>query len=165
MAEMVIAAAAEEEVVQNSTTTAAGPPPKKPEKQEVDKQAEEIQAEIEKLQEKIQGIKLQIDKILNDRTGSKGDVDAAKVAVQKLYNEKKQVSIEKAQIMASRDAARSSLNARIAQEKQLRGEIKFSSLDAIESQIKELERRQATMSMSLSDEKKNYQGYQGPPTE
>lgn len=155
MAEMV-AAAMEEEIVTKANTTSAlaGIPPKKPDKQEVDKQAEEIQAEIEKLQEKIQGFKLQIDKILNDRSGSKGDVDAAKGAVQKLYNEKKQLSVEKAQIMASRDAARASLNARIAQEKQLRGEIKFSSLDAIDSQIKDLERRQATMSMSLSDEKK-----------
>jgi hypothetical protein len=57
-------------------------------------------------------------------------------------------------MMASRDSARASLNARINQEKQLRGEIKFSSMDAIDSQIKDLETRQATTSMTLNDEKK-----------
>eukprot|EP00607_Mallomonas_marina_P007365 CAMPEP_0182419432 /NCGR_PEP_ID=MMETSP1167-20130531/3900_1 /TAXON_ID=2988 /ORGANISM="Mallomonas Sp, Strain CCMP3275" /LENGTH=492 /DNA_ID=CAMNT_0024594369 /DNA_START=58 /DNA_END=1536 /DNA_ORIENTATION=- len=152
MAEMVeVVNLAEQEAVKASSTRN---PPKRPDKQELEKSVAEIQVEIEKLQEKVQGIKLQIDKISNDKSGSKGEVDTAKSAIQKLYSEKKQLSIEKAQIMASRDSARATLNARIAQEKQLRGEIKYNSLEAIDNQIKELERRQATMSMTLQDEKK-----------
>ena len=45
--------------------------PKKPDKQELEKQAEALQADIEKLQEKLKSIKIEIDKISNDRSGSK----------------------------------------------------------------------------------------------
>lgn len=141
-------------VVPETTVFKFTAPPKRPEKEELEKQCEAIQLEIDQLQDQLHSIKSQIEKIVNEKSGSKGGFDAAKAVIQKLYNEKKQLSLEKAQMMATRDAVRDSLQARINQDKQLRTEMKFVSADAIDSQIKDLETRQATTSMSLQDEKK-----------
>jgi len=129
-------------------------PVKKPDKAEVDKQCDELQLDIDKLNEKLQNIKIEIEKHGSNRSGSRGEFEAAKQVIQKLYAEKKQLSAEKAQMIAARDSARESLNNRINQEKQLRGELKYNSLEAIDREIKELETRQARTSMSLNDEKK-----------
>jgi hypothetical protein len=61
---------------------------------------------------------------------------------------------EKTTLSTARDAARDKINARINEEKNARSELKFNNLASIESQIRELEARQARTTMSLQDEKK-----------
>ena len=81
-------------------------------------------------------------------------MDAAKSVIQKLFEEKKRLTAEKTQAMASRDATRESLTTHINTEKSLKLECKFNSIEAIETHIRALETKQATTSMSLQEEKK-----------
>lgn len=71
-----------------------------------------------------------------------------------LMEERKRLNADKSTISAARDACRDKINARIADEKAARAELKFTSLDAIDKEIKALETRQARTTMSLNDEKK-----------
>jgi uncharacterized coiled-coil DUF342 family protein len=57
-------------------------------------------------------------------------------------------------LSTARDAARDKINARMNEEKNARSELKFNNLASIESQIRELEARQARTTMSLQEEKK-----------
>jgi uncharacterized coiled-coil DUF342 family protein len=126
----------------------------KPDKSKLQRETDEIQAEITVLQNESKGIKAKIDKIINDRSGSKGEFEAAKAVMQGLISEKKQVMNERNALGQSRDGARDKINAKINAEKAARAELKFSNVESIDSQIRELETRQARTTMSLNDEKK-----------
>lgn len=126
----------------------------KPDKSKLQRETEEIQSEITVLQNESKAIKAKIDKIINDRSGSKGEFEAAKAVMQGLISEKKQVLNERNALGQSRDAARDKINAKINAEKAARAELKFSNVESIDSQIRELETRQARTTMSLNDEKK-----------
>lgn len=71
-----------------------------------------------------------------------------------LMTERNRLMAERQEITVSRDACREKLNALINSEKAMRHDMKFSSVEAIDSQIRELELRQARTTMSLNDEKK-----------
>lgn len=77
-----------------------------------------------------------------------------KTALQQLINERKQLLDEKNLLSTQRDTARDRINAKMNEEKNARSELKFSNIESIESQIRELEARQARTTMSLNDEKK-----------
>jgi uncharacterized coiled-coil DUF342 family protein len=68
--------------------------------------------------------------------------------------ERNKLMSERNDITASRDLCRDKLNAMMNDEKAMRHDLKFASVEAIDSQIRELELRQARTSMSLNDEKK-----------
>lgn len=127
---------------------------KKPDRAEHDRQCNAITAEINALHEKAREAKNALDKLLNDRSGSKGEVEAARQAMQSLIAERKQMMAERNELTAQRDASRDKLVAYQNQEKAMRAEMKFSSIEAIDNQIRELEQRQARTTMSLNDEKK-----------
>jgi uncharacterized coiled-coil DUF342 family protein len=61
---------------------------------------------------------------------------------------------EKEALGVSRDKARDKIIAKTNEEKTARSELKFSNVESIESQIRELEARQSRTSMTLNDEKK-----------
>mmetsp|Transcript_2969 Transcript_2969/g.4497 ORF Transcript_2969/g.4497 Transcript_2969/m.4497 type:complete len:496 (+) Transcript_2969:73-1560(+) len=126
----------------------------KPDKSELQARSDEIQAQISALQNEAKEIKAKMDKIFNDRSGSKGEFEAAKTLMQALIAEKKQLVAEKNALGDARDAARDKINARINAEKAARSDLKFSSLEAIDKQIRDLESKQARTTMSLTDEKK-----------
>lgn len=68
--------------------------------------------------------------------------------------ERSRIMAERNEITASRDASRDKFNALVNNEKAMRQDMKYASVEAIDSQIRELEMRQARTSMSLNDEKK-----------
>jgi hypothetical protein len=81
-------------------------------------------------------------------------LDIAKTALQVLIKEKKHFLDEKNILSTARDAARDKINLRMNEEKIARSELKFHNLESIQSQIRELEARQARTTMSLQEEKK-----------
>ena len=92
--------------------------------------------------------------ILFFRIAAKAELDAARQGLKALTAERNRVLAERTEITSSRDACRDKLNALINNEKAMRHDMKFSSVEAIDSQIRELELRQARTTMSLTDEKK-----------
>ena len=84
----------------------------------------------------------------------KNELEAAKANLQLLLSEKKQLLDEKTQIGISRDHTRDKINLKINEEKVMKSELKFNNLESIDSQIRELEARQARTTMSLQEEKK-----------
>jgi uncharacterized coiled-coil DUF342 family protein len=71
-----------------------------------------------------------------------------------LIAERNQLNAEKNEITAARDAVRDRLTSLINNEKSMKADLKFSSVEAIDSQIRELEQRQSRSSMTLNEEKK-----------
>ncbi|CAE7630956.1 unnamed protein product, partial [Symbiodinium microadriaticum] len=126
----------------------------KPDKAKLQRDTDAIQAEITALQNESKGYKAKIDKIINDRGGSKGEFEAAKAVMQGLIAGRKQAMNERNALQLNRDAARDKINAKINAEKAARADLKFSNIESIDSQIRELETRQARTTMSLNDEKK-----------
>lgn len=84
----------------------------------------------------------------------KGDIEAARSIMQALIAERKILQTDKNTLSATRDAARDKITDRQNAEKAARAELKFSTAEAIDKQIRELETRQARTTMSLNDEKK-----------
>lgn len=74
--------------------------------------------------------------------------------MQTLMAERKLKTTERNDITTQRDASRDRLTVLQNQEKSLRAEMKFSTIDEIDRQIRDLEQRQARTTMSLNDEKK-----------
>lgn len=74
--------------------------------------------------------------------------------MQALLAEKKQLIEEKNAIGTARENTRDKINARTNEEKTARSELKFSNIESIDSQIRELEARQARTTMTLQEEKK-----------
>lgn len=148
MAEAAPAAAATTEPKAKKVTL------QKPDKAKLQRETDAIQAEITALQAESKAYKAKIEKINSDRDGSKGESDAARSVMQALNADKKQLMNERNALQQSRDAARDKINAKMNTEKAMRTELKFSSVESIDSQIRELETRQARTTMSLNDEKK-----------
>lgn len=126
----------------------------KPDKVKFEEEVEAIQKEIEAQEKEAAAIKSSFDKINNSRNSNKGEVDAARSLMAQLQNQRKELTAEKNALTVQRDAARDRLTAQTNAEKNARSEIKFTSLEAIDKQIRDLETRQARTTMTLQDEKK-----------
>lgn len=127
---------------------------KRPDRAELSKQCDAIMAEILELNAKAKRAKAETERILGDRGGNRGELEAARQGMKALIAERGRLLAERADITVSRDACRDKLNAMVNNEKAMRHDLKFASVEAIDNQIRELELRQARTSMSLTDEKK-----------
>jgi uncharacterized coiled-coil DUF342 family protein len=145
---------------------------KRPDRAELTRQCDGIMAEIMALNEKAKKAKAEMERFISDRGGNRvslgevevqvsitlvfvqGELDAARQAMKNLMAERNRLMAERQEITTQRDASRDKLNALINSEKAMRSDMKFASVEAIDSQIHELEMRQARTSMSLNDEKK-----------
>jgi uncharacterized coiled-coil DUF342 family protein len=127
---------------------------KRPDRTELQAKIDAITAEIAALNEKSKEAKAATEKIINDRSGSRGEFENARQVMQGLIAEKKLKMAEREELTNSRDASRDRVNAMVNNEKNMRAELKFASVEAIDRQIRELEQRQSRTTMSLNDEKK-----------
>jgi uncharacterized coiled-coil DUF342 family protein len=127
---------------------------KRPDRAELQAKIDVITAEINALNERSKEAKAASEKIINDRSGSRGEFESARQVMQGLIAEKKLKMAEREELTNSRDASRDRVNAMMNNEKNMRAELKFSSVEAIDRQIRELEQRQSRTTMSLNDEKK-----------
>jgi hypothetical protein len=93
------------------------------------------------------------EKIRIERNGGRQEFENARRAMGKLMNIKKALHAEKSAIEVTRDASFKKIGVGQEKEKAAKSAIKFSSVEAIDNQIKELEKRQARTSMSLTEEK------------
>lgn len=109
--------------------------------------------EIATFNKEISEIKSSQEKIRNERNSGRQEFENAKRAMSKLLNTKKALHAEKSEIEATREAAHKKITAGQDKEKAAKASIKFNSVEAIDKQIKELEKRQARTSMSLMEEK------------
>ena len=82
-----------------------------------------------------------------------GEVDTAKAAVNATNAERRDLMNAKTIIVGKRDACQTIINGQLALEKQLRAELNYSSVEEIDKKIRDLERKQATTSMTLNLEK------------
>lgn len=71
-----------------------------------------------------------------------------------LMAERSRLMAERTEITSRRDASRDKFNALVNSEKAMRTDLKFASVEAIDGQIRELERKQARTTMTLNEEKK-----------
>lgn len=74
--------------------------------------------------------------------------------MKELLEEKKILLEEKTAIGSARETTRDKINTRTNEEKTARSELKFNNIESIDSQIRELEARQARTTMTLQEEKK-----------
>jgi len=126
----------------------------KPDEAAFKAKVDEINAEIKRLNDQVAEIRNKIDEASNQRSGQQGVLNEARTIMQQLKAERQGVKDEMQAIINARNAARDVLDKAMAQNRQMRSELKYTSIDEINAAITRLERQQNTTSMSLSEEKK-----------
>jgi len=120
---------------------------------------EEHEAELAKLTEEVDQLKIQrqavqtkIDYVMDNNRNS--EVSRERDALARLRSQKGALIGEKKAIRARLDATRNQSEKLFDNQKSARANIKFTKIEDIDAEIKKLQRRQETTSMSLSEEKK-----------
>jgi len=126
----------------------------KPDEAACKAKVDEINGDIKKLQDQISEIRVQIDEASNQRNGQQGVLNEARALMQALKTEQQQVRSEMQAMMNARNAAQEVANKQLAQNRTMRAELKFTTVEEIDAAIIRLERQQNTTSMSLTEEKK-----------
>ena len=124
----------------------------KPNKEAHEKELAEITAALDKLKEDRQKIQTQIDATLDKSKNTA--LGKAREEMQKLKSKKGSLIDEKKAIRAKLDLAKNEGDKIMKDRKDARANIKFSSLEEIEKEIKKLQRKQETTTMTLTEEKK-----------
>ena len=117
------------------------------------KQISLIDKEIVNYNNEMSEIRRKQDKIRTEGSSGRQEFESAKKVMSQLIDIKKALHVDKNSIEASRDASQKKILAGQEKEKAAKAAIKFSSVEAIEKQVKELEKRQARTSMTLTEEK------------
>lgn len=124
----------------------------KPSKEQYDKDLGAIDAEIDKLRATKDDIQNKIENFMKSLKGTEAGKERA--AFREL-NAKKQALIQEKTVIRSRlNRMKSQTDKLFQDQKQAKAGIRFTSIESIDAEIKKLQRRQETTSMSLSDEKK-----------
>jgi len=124
----------------------------KPSKEQYDKDLGAIDAEIDKLRATKDDIQNKIENFMKSLKGTEAGKERA--AFREL-SAKKQALIEEKNVIRSRlNRMKSQTDKLFQDQKQAKAGIRFTSIESIDAEIKKLQRRQETTSMSLSDEKK-----------
>uniref|UniRef100_A0A7S3K1S1 Uncharacterized protein n=1 Tax=Aureoumbra lagunensis TaxID=44058 RepID=A0A7S3K1S1_9STRA len=127
----------------------------RPNRKEYDSKISELNKEISQLEKDVQ----EVDKKIKEAKSYGGkdqtdEVSKAKLEMKELKEEKDKVLNERQELIAQQKNAKGQIDTKVQEQKNLRAEIKYTSTEEIDEKIKELEKRQATTSMSLRDEKK-----------
>jgi uncharacterized coiled-coil DUF342 family protein len=126
----------------------------RPNKAEMDGKVTALIGEITAHNDEMKKIRDAINKINDATKGTKSETDAAKATMNALQAERKVLMDERSAILADRDVLRASQESIKTNEQKLKSELKFKDLESCEAKIKELERMQAQVSMTLNEEKK-----------
>jgi chromosome segregation ATPase len=125
----------------------------KPDKAAYEATLKEMTDAIEALKEERKGVQTEIDNAMNDPE-SKEVVGKARSEMTALKNQKQVLINEKKAMRAQLDAAKNQTEKLIKDKKDTRSNLKFSTIEEIDAEIKKLQRRQETTTMSLTDEKR-----------
>jgi len=126
----------------------------KPDENAFKAKVEEINGEIKKLNDQVAELRKQIDEASNQRSGQQGVLNEARSLMNQLKAERQAARDALNAVLDARNAARAALDKAVAQNKAMKGEMKYTSLEEIEAAIARLQRQQNTTSMSLNEEKK-----------
>lgn len=127
----------------------------RPDKVVFETEVDSLNVEIASLNEKLQAVdaKITAAKIAQGGDG-KDELSQSRAQMKVLRDQKERIMRERQEILDVRNAAKESLDKKITAAKASRSELKYSSVEEIEKQIKELEARQQMTSMTLQAEKK-----------
>lgn len=124
----------------------------KPNKEEHDKQLNEIEVVLNSIKESRQKVQSKIDEALNANKNSA--IGKEREELQKLRNQKNALIEEKKAIRAKLDQAKNQADKIMKDKKDAKSNIKFTNVADIDKEIAKLQRIQETTSMSLNEEKK-----------
>jgi len=124
----------------------------KPDKNEHDKELAELTAALDKLKVDRQAIQAQIDATL-DKNKSTG-LGKEREEMQKLKATKNALIEEKKAIRSKLDEFKNQADKINKDRKDARSNIKFTNVEEIDAEIKKLQRKQETTTMTLTEEKK-----------
>ena len=124
----------------------------KPDKNEHDKELAELTAALDKLKVDRQAIQAQIDATL-DKNKSTG-LGKEREEMNKLKSTKNALIEEKKAIRSKLDEFKNQADKINKDRKDARSNIKFTNVEEIDAEIKKLQRKQETTTMTLTEEKK-----------
>lgn len=124
----------------------------KPDKTAHDKRLDELNAQFEKLKKDKSKVQDKIEAAMN--SGKNTEIGKAKDAMLVLRQKKGKLIDEKRIIRAELDVLKSMGDKLVKDKKDAKSNIRFNSVEEIDFEIKNLQRRQETTSMSLTEEKK-----------
>lgn len=155
MAEIVAASKKEgKEGTKNSKAGDKKDTLKRPNKDDRDKAIEELKAEIKALNDRSTRLKAEKDRIVNSRTGTKPELDAARAIMNALNVERRLLNQEKSQLIIARNESKAKQSQVIEEEKKIKGDLRAKDVGEVDVKIRELEAKQNTTSMPLQEEKK-----------
>jgi len=125
----------------------------RPDKAEHNKEVDEFNAEIAELEKKRDAITEKINTATDEMKKDTGLGDAKK-SLDALFQQRNALQRERDALIAQQKTLRTQTDKLAAEKKNASQSVKYFSLDEINKAIKELQTKQSTTSMSLSDEKK-----------
>jgi len=124
----------------------------KPDKDAHDSKLNELNAEFEKLKKEKDKVQLKIESAMS--SGKNSEIGKAKDAMQVFRKEKGKLIDEKRAIRAELDVLKQVGDKLVKDKKDAKSTVRFNSVEEIDAEIKRLQKRQETTSMSLTEEKK-----------
>ena len=124
----------------------------KPDKNDHEAKLNELNAQFEKLKKDKDQVHKKIEASMT--AGKNTEMGKARDAMQTLRQKKGKLIDEKKAIRAELDILKQVGDKLIKDKKDAKGSVRFNSIEDINAEIKKLQRRQETTSMSLTDEKK-----------
>lgn len=124
----------------------------KPDKNEHEKKLNELNAQFEKLKKDKDAVQKKIEATMT--SGKNTEIGKARDAMQALRQKKGKLIDEKKAIRAELDVLKKVGDKLVNEKKDAKSSVKFGSIEEIDREIKKLQRRQETTSMSLTEEKK-----------
>lgn len=124
----------------------------KPDKVSHDKRIDELNAEFEKLKKDKSKIQDKIEAAMT--SGKNTEIGKAKEAMLVLRQKKGKLIDEKRAIRSELDVLKTVGDKLVKDKKDAKSSVRFNSVQEIDAEIKKLQRRQETTSMSLTEEKK-----------
>lgn len=113
----------------------------------------DLTAAMDALKEERRKVQEKIDQAMQDPAGKSG-FQAAKAKFNDLLSQKNALINQKKALREQMDKVKNQTDKLIKDKKDTRSSIKFGSLEEIEKEIKKLQRKQETTTMSLTEEKK-----------
>lgn len=124
----------------------------KPDKNAHEAKLNELNAEFEKLKKDKEAVQKKIEGAMT--SGKNTEIGKARDSMQTLRAKKQKLIEEKRAIRAELDVLKQVGDKLVKDKKDAKSSVRFNSVEEIDAEIKKLQRRQETTSMSLTEEKK-----------
>lgn len=130
------------------------PKVEKPDKEENDKVVNELADAVKALQDRRRVVQEKIDGGMDPDSATKGSIEEKRTELNNLKKKKSTLISEKKSMRTELDKMKNENEKILKDKKDARSNVKYSTIEEIDKEIKVLERKQETTSMSLPDEKK-----------